>query len=622
MYIVHVIPIARNVGKESLSYFTFKDIPTGSIVNVPLRKSEVPALVLRKEDAGAIKALLRTQQYSTKNIKDPKPRELLSSEFVEAAREVADYFAITVGNVLNSFVPTALLKDNNTKHAKALVSANLANSHEVLTIQSTKEERLSSYKTILRGSLARGESAFLLAPTMQEAEKFKELYKKGIENYVFLLHSGLSLKQQREAWHGALAQKHAVLIIATKGFLSIPRADLGVFVIDGEGSEVYREVMRPFVDARILAEKLARRLGARLILGDTLLTASTHKKLAENDAAEFEMATKRLRAGGRVLPIDMSKYTRDAKEEKKQYPILSLETEDAVKSTSDHMFILASRRGVASQSVCEDCGTLVLCSRCTVPMTLHGGGAEKSFLCHTCGEVKGAKTVCTHCGGWRLKALGVGIERVEEAVKALTKLPVLRIDSDSTKTPKKVRETLAEFYEAKSAILLGTTMALPHLHTSVQTSVIASLDALLAVPNFAAEEQTFRTILTLREMTKDTVLVQTRNPNNAMLKHATSGAIASFIESELALRKKFKYPPYATFIKISVVGSKEYVIREMKKLVKLLDGYEPRVFRGFVPMYAGKFALNVLVRFTGKWPDDKLVTLLHSLPPSFVVQIT
>ncbi len=623
MYIVHVIPITRQVGLDSFSYFTFKDIPVGSVVNVPLRKKEVPALVLRREDAGAIRALLRTQQYVAKNIKDANPRKLLSQDFVAAATETSEHFITSVGNVLNSFVPTALLKDTEAKYISALVSKNLSNTHEVLTIQTAKTERVNAYKTILRGALARGESAFLLVPTIKDTQEFKEFYAKGINKYVYTLHSSLSAKQQRETWHAILAEDHPVLIIATKGFVSIPRADIGVYIIESEGSDAYKEMMRPFVDVRILVEKLAKRTGAKLIYGDTLLTSSTQNKIATNNATELQPSSKRLRGCGKVSTVDMGEYTRKATEERKQYPILSEKVAKVLqKSDGKHTFILAARRGIASQTVCQDCGTNVLCPRCSAPMSLHSNSSGRSFLCRTCGEAKDAKTLCTHCGGWQLKPLGIGIERIEAAAKEITKVKVLRIDSSIAKTPKKIQEIITDFYTSKSAILVGTTMALPYLDNTLQTSVIPSLDSLLAIPDFAAEERAFRTILTLAEKTKGEVIIQTRSPQNKMLADAKEAAIAKFVTRELELRKKLKYPPYTTFIKISVTGSKQYCIKEVKSLLAKLRPYEPRVFREFEPARAGKYTLHTLLRFTDTWPDAKLLNLLYSLPRSFVVQIT
>ena len=43
MRIVTVIPFSRNIHKDSLTYFTAKDIAVGAIVSVPVRKKLVDA---------------------------------------------------------------------------------------------------------------------------------------------------------------------------------------------------------------------------------------------------------------------------------------------------------------------------------------------------------------------------------------------------------------------------------------------------------------------------------------------------------------------------------------------------------------------------------------------------
>ncbi len=624
MYIVHVTPISRSVGKDSFSYFTFNDIPVGSVVNVPLRNREIPALVLRKENANAIKSLLRTRKYSTKNIKNPNPQELFTKEFVGAVDDTAKYLVASIGNVLNSFVPATILKRPTNQYSdigNSETRLSSLKSYELLTIQSTKAERESSYKTILRGALAQSNSIFLLVQNSTEAKRLSCLYTKGIEKYVHVLHSDLSSKEQARRWQVVIKEKRPVLIIATRTFLSIPRKDLGVFIIDNEGSDTYVDINRPFADARIFTENLAKQLGAKLILADTLLTMRTQKKLQNNRATEFQQAQRRLRARCNTTIIDMAKYTLKAKEDREQYPVLSKEIQRVVIKPAGRIFILASRRGVAPQTVCGDCGNVVSCRKCEAPVALHGRDAQRYFLCHRCGEMQDAKTLCINCSSWRLNPLGIGIDRVENALQEVTKLPILRADSDTTKTPKKIKDVVTNFNNSEKAILLGTTMALPYIEANITTSVITSLDALLCTNNFSAEEQVFRTILKLKEYTEGDLLIQARTKNSKMLKYAQIGNIAGFVNDELELRNKLRYPPYVTFIKISVTGSKDYTTREMRKLIEILKPYNPRVFRGFIPIRGGKFTLSALVRIKN-WPDDKLVTILHSIQNSFVVQIT
>ena len=49
MYILDVIPIAKGILREKLTYFSAKDIPLGSLVEIPVRKKLIKALVIDKK---------------------------------------------------------------------------------------------------------------------------------------------------------------------------------------------------------------------------------------------------------------------------------------------------------------------------------------------------------------------------------------------------------------------------------------------------------------------------------------------------------------------------------------------------------------------------------------------
>ena len=50
MRILEVIPIAKGINRDTLSYFSGSDIPVGSLIKVPLRKRIVPALVINSKE--------------------------------------------------------------------------------------------------------------------------------------------------------------------------------------------------------------------------------------------------------------------------------------------------------------------------------------------------------------------------------------------------------------------------------------------------------------------------------------------------------------------------------------------------------------------------------------------
>ena len=66
MKILEVIPIARGINSDTLSYFSGTDVTVGSIVSVPLRKKNIPALVIGLKDAEESKTEIRKSSFFTK----------------------------------------------------------------------------------------------------------------------------------------------------------------------------------------------------------------------------------------------------------------------------------------------------------------------------------------------------------------------------------------------------------------------------------------------------------------------------------------------------------------------------------------------------------------------------
>src|SRR3989344_4381965 len=162
MKILEVIPIARGINKDTLSYFSGSDIPIGSIIKVPLRKRVVPALVINYKDVEDSKTEIKNSSFPLKKIEKVKYVSLLSKNFVEAAEITANYFVGSTGSVLNSIIPKVLLEnidkikipENNDEIKKRITKA------EKFVIQSSDEDRYAQYKSIIREEFAKSSSVF------------------------------------------------------------------------------------------------------------------------------------------------------------------------------------------------------------------------------------------------------------------------------------------------------------------------------------------------------------------------------------------------------------------------------------------------------------------------------
>ncbi|MAZ67486.1 hypothetical protein CL652_01810 [bacterium] len=625
MFIVHVTPIAKG-GLDQLSYFSSQEIPVGAVVRVPLRNKEVPALVLEREDARTIKAILRTSIYETKKIATQDYLCIFSPEFVRAAQKTATYFATSIGSIMYSYVPAAILDAGKKGEVTSpRFDRKAAEKFEKLVLQLPKRERLGKYKTIIRSNFAQGKSVFLCTSTVLEAHSLKEQYGRGIEQYTYVLESTQSKRVQVETWNNILNEEHPVLIIATPTFASIPRRDIAMFIIEREMSSSYKQQERPHADARILLDYIARETDSALVYAGTTVSLRVHKELRNGFATELEEHPRKLRSTNTLRIVDGKEARQGAKNAKRTFPSLSPKTMEVLTRCMEggrNSFIFSARRGIASHTVCNDCASIIECHQCKSPMTLHEHRGSRNLLCHRCGTTRDAHETCTRCGSWNLVPLGIGIERVGQFIHSeLPDCKTFVLSSDTAKTTRQAQKIVDAFYTTKGSVLIGTEMALPYLAGNICCAAMSSIDSLLCVPDFQIEEKIFGIIAAIREHVEEELIIETSTPENLMLRHAKSGSISEYVDEELQLRRKLHYPPYTTLVKITSQGPRHAVIEDMSKFVNLIEKYKPRVFGGFIRGKRGEY-LHALVRISSeKWPDEALVHILNTLPKSFEINV-
>jgi len=634
MHLVRVVPLARGVLKEELTYFTSKPVTVGSIVAVPIRRSSANALVVSVEEAYMSKSQLKASPYAVKKIDSIKAHTFFLPGFVSAAREAATHFATTTGAVLTALTPAAVNtypKEVFQKGAPLTARPNSAHASagtlkQTFLVQSEDKERVSTYKSVVREEFAKGASVFFCLPEISEIERIAGTLARGIEEYTYVLHGSMTKKEILTSWNKALKEEHPVLIIATGQFLSLPRPDITTIILDKESSRAYKQITRPFVDIRTFAEMYTRHTGARLIVGDIFLRPETIYKQREGQATELSPLKFRALSTADQAVIDMKQYTDSSG--KKTFVLFSDELRALIKKhreESENTFILTARRGLHSTTVCNDCGNTVLCTRCSAPTVLHKGSTEKDnrAICHKCGLEQEASDRCNTCGGWRLATLGAGIEHIEEELKKeFPDLHIFRIDKDTVSTHKKAVEMREKFYNTPGSVLLGTEMAVAYLDREVDNAAIVSVDSLFTIPDFRINERVFNVLLRLRLRATRNFLIQTRDIENRIFDYATKGNMIDFYREEIAERKILVYPPFVTLIKITREGVRASVEKDMDKLAHELQEYKPVVFPAFITTIKGKYRLNMLLKIpAGEWVDEHLLNILRGLPPTFAIRV-
>ncbi|MBA3733190.1 hypothetical protein H0W91_02315 [Patescibacteria group bacterium] len=627
MRILTVIPISRGISKDTLTYFTKKEVSTGSIVKIPLRSKSIFGLVIDSKEAQEIKSELKTLSYSIKKIDDIETRSFISQSFIVAAQKIADYNASSVGAVLSSLLPKTILEGSDelpftpTEKPPGLF-------HETVLLQSDDEERYATYKSLIREEFAKNRSVFFCLPTTEDLLNARTTLEKGIDKYTYTLYSGLPKKELIRIWKEIISNPHPVLVVTTGSFLALPRNDLGTIILEKESSRAYKMQTRPYIDLRTAAEIIAKEQGIRLVLGDILLRSETiweekNGKYSELSPLKFRsLSTATCELVNMKSPINAVK---------KEFAILSdkmIEMLKKAKENNEQTFLFCGRKGLYPITVCSDCGTVVICKNCSSPVVLYGkknltGTSKALFVCHHCGERRDAQELCIHCGGWKLNPLGIGILKVVEEIENLfpgTEVHIM--DKDHLSTHKQAVKVRDAFYNTAGSIMVGTEIALTYLNQKIENAGVVSLDSYFSIPDFQINEKIFHIILGLRAIAEKKLLIQTRQENTTIFDHALRGNLMDFYREEIEDRKSIGYPPFATYIKITLEGEKVATRKLMEEATEILKPYEVSIFDAWNPGSKTQFTMHALISVPhGKWVDKELLPKLRSLPPNFSIKI-
>lgn len=635
MKIISVIPLKKGIIKGDLTYFTSLDVFPGNIVSVPMRNKKILALVTSVEELKEAKSNVKGMNFNLRKVAEDKGNSIFLPKLFDTVFDTSKYFAQERNNVLAALIPNIFLekydrlaeiKDNQKDSSKKEQNIRAEKS----LFQGGMEDRLSTYKTLVRESFARGRSVFMVLPTEFDIEKFTDQLSKGIEQFTFSMHSGISVKKNLITYEKIMSASHPVFIVGTPPFLSIPKKDIGTIILEHENSNAYKTIGRPHLDLRVFAEIYASKINAKFIMADEMLRYETIGRKDIENLNPLQPLSFRIDFKGEIhlearLPSKSG-----------QFQIFSTQTVEEIKTALNNkknVFIFSLRKGLATITVCKDCGETINCEKCGAPLVLYSShqGKKRMFVCNRCEREIAGDTVCAFCGSWNLMPLGIGTDIVyEEIRKKFPDAKIFKLDKESAKTAKGANVIIKEFEENHGSILIGTEMVFFYLRNKVPFSIIASFDSLWSIPNFKMGEKIIQIILSMAGNTTEKLIIQTKNEKDKAILAIESENLSSFVREELEDRKELGYPPFKRFIKITYLGNKEQTARVRKLLEETFKDYSPIIFSGFVVRLKDKYITNVLIKVNPeKWSlpslsinstiDENLFNKLLTLPSNFEV---
>jgi len=623
MFVITVIPLKRGITIDVLTYFSSESYLPGTMVTIPIRNTETLGLVTDSQAVSAAKTALRAATFSLKKIPHQTNAAVLGKAYIQTAEDLSRLYATPLGVVLYNLLPPSIRNGDtplpHTHHIPDVVK------HIPQVFFGVRDERYRSYRSIVRETFAHSGSVLIVVPSSIDAEQIREALEQGITDRVVMLTSSSTKTELKKAYEALEDFSKTKLIIATPSHAMIERHDITIVIVEHARSTYYKEIVRPYIDYRDALRIHAQHTGRKLIFGDLLLRTEEEKLRRDDTYQTYGEPPKRIELPGKIDVVELAQ-TQDTPLQFRLFSETVIQAMKATLKAKGRIFLFAARRGIAPLVSCVDCGYIFRSKESGAPYSLirtqKNGVEERWFVCSSSGERIRAQDTCASCGSWRLKERGIGIQQVhDELHKIFPTTPTILFDHISARTFKRATFLHDSFYKTKGSILLGTYMALSYITKPIDISVIVNMDALLATPTWRLEEENLALLLKLREETKGKVYIQTRTTDTHILTHAKQGSLEHFYTEELELRKTFNYPPYATFIHLTWQGTPDIVKKTETYLADIFKEYNISIYQNPTSPTETPILYGLIRISSATWPDQKIVTLLRSVPPSVRIVI-
>lgn len=419
------------------------------------------------------------------------------------------------------------------------------------------------YMQVIRDAIQSGRSALYLVPEIALSAQVIAQLRARFGDRVAVIHSGLSHGERLRQWRSVRSGKVQIALGARSAAFA-PAQNLGVIIVDEEHESAYKEDGTPHHDARKVAEVRAERSGARLLLGSATPSLESFYRARTGGLRLISMPA---RVGDLSLPevvvSDLREVFRSGKP-----AILGPDLHQALSEVfrrGEQAILFLNRRAYAGSLLCRECGFVPSCPNCSVTFTFHK--AARRLRCHHCNAQEPAPDVCPRCGSYRLRPLGIGTEKVEEAVRLMfPRAAVARLDRDVARRSGVVESVFRRLRDGEINVLIGTQMVAKGLDFPGVTLVgVVTADTGLCLPDFRSTERTFQLLTQVcgrsGRARKGMAVIQTFQPDHPAVEFAAAQDYETFFEREIAERRDALYPPFVRLVNV-VVSSEERAAAE------------------------------------------------------------
>lgn len=424
--------------------------------------------------------------------------------------------------------------------------------------------------------LAQGRQVIMLIPEISLTFQTVMRFRRHFGERITILNSRMS-KGERYDQFERIRKGEVDIVIGPRSALFAPFSNLGLIVIDEEHESSYKSDNIPKYHARETAIKRADMNHASVILGSATPSVSSYYQAEQGNYRLWKLTERvQKRSLPKVEIVDLREELQKGNRSRFSYRLQEL-IEDRL-SRKEQSIIFMNRRGYASFVSCRSCGEVVNCPHCQVSLTYHDHhSAVPKLVCHYCGYTEPFIKKCKVCGSGMIGRFGSGTQMVEaELQEFFPEARILRMDADTTKGKDGHERILSAFAEGKADILVGTQMIVKgHDFPNVTLVGILAADLSLHSQDYMAGERTFELLTQAagragRGERPGQVVIQTYDPEHAVIRAAAAQNYELFYRNEITYRKILKYPPVVSMIAVLITGEQE---EQVQKCAERLADY-------------------------------------------------
>jgi len=417
-------------------------------------------------------------------------------------------------------------------------------------------------------TLQKGRNVLYLVPEIALGVQLERRLEKVFGSTLMTFHSGESIVYRTDV---ASAMKNSsYVILGTRSALLLPHRNLGLIVVDEEHDTSYKQSEpSPRYNARDAAIVLGKIHSCGVILGSA---TPSLESIYNCRAFRYGLVTLTQRYYGASVPDVQIIDTVAERRKNGMVGHISRKLIEAIGESLSHggqVLVLRNRRSYAPAMQCPDCGEILHCERCNVPMSYHKD--RGALVCHYCGRTLPLeKAVCPKCGK-PMEPMGAGTQKIEEEIAALfPDVKVGRLDGDI----RHVEDVIGEFERGETRVLVGTQILSKGFDfENLDLVAVVGADSILGREDFRSDERAVQMLTQLsgrsgRRDRQGRILIQTCAPDHPVYAYLQGKcSLDDFSLGLLGERKDFGYPPYTRMIILKIMDSSQGRIDTMASLL-------------------------------------------------------